>query len=240
MENVRTNSLLAMLGAVALSTFTAADASAAVVTTFGESVPVSNIITSFEPNNQDQNAWFNDGLPNNNGNRLVTESFTVPAGPNYTLDKISMKLNLTLAANFTSPSGISIDLYEIASPLNNPVSGTLVGSQVGTMQPSTATATAGTYFTFDMDNTLTLEGGKSYGYVLGMDNPSEDYKMIRLAVGDADPSGSRAWQNTNGGGWVNTGATYAYYIQGTPVPEPALGGLVLAGLGLLARRARRA
>jgi hypothetical protein len=218
----------------------ASAASAAIVTTFGESVPVSNIITSVEPANQDQNAWFNDGLPANNGNRLVTESFTVPAGPNYTLDKITMKLNLTLAADFTSPSGMSLDLYEIASPLNNPVSGTLIAGQVGTLQPTTATATAGSYFTFDLDNTVTLEGGKSYGYVLGMDNPSASYKMIRLAVGDADAGGSRAWQNTNGGGWVNTGATYTYYIQGTPVPEPAMGGLLLLGLTVLARRTRRA
>lgn len=218
----------------------ASASSAAIVTTFGESMPVSNIITSVEPANQDQNAWFNDGLPDNNGNRLVTESFTVPAGPDYTLDKITMKLNLTLAGSFTSPSGMSLDLYEIASPLNNPVSGTLVQGFIGTLQPNTATATAGTYFTFDVDNTVTLEGGKSYGYVLGMDNPSAAYKMIRLAVGDADAGGSRAWQNTNGGGWVSTGATYAYYIQGTQVPEPAMGGLLLVGLGMLTRRVRRA
>ena len=228
----------AVLGATLVAS--ASLASAAITTTFGEAAPSSNIIVSHDALSLGSaNAWFNDG-PSNNGNRLVSESFTVPSGPDYNLDKISMRLDQTLASSFTSPSGISVDLYEVSSPLTNPVLGTLIAGQVGTMQPDTSTATAGTYFTFDMDSGVTLDAGKSYAYVLGMDNPDAGYKILRLNIPDTAGDGARAWQNTNGGGWVNTSATYTYYIQGTPVPEPAMGGLLLIGLGMLGRRVRRA
>lgn len=225
------------LGVIGLS---AVSAQAAVVATFGEATaPTVNVITSYVPGGTlDSNGWFNNG-PTESGWRLVSESFTVPAGPDYTLDKITMRLNQTLDSNFTAPAGFSIDIYEIADPVNNPVGGTIVAGQTGTMQPTTSTATAGTYFTFDLDDTVTLEAGVSYAYVLGFDNPAETYKLLRLAIGAADSAGSRAWQNTNGGGWINTGATYVYYIQGTPVPEPATGGLLLLGLSALALRVRR-
>lgn len=228
---------VAVFGAMLAMGTTAA--SAAVTVTFGESVPVADIITSYEAGTQDQNAWFNDTMANN-GNRLITESFITPAGSDYYADKISMKMNVTLASDFPEPRPFSIDFYELTSPGQSPTTGTYLSSRGGYMQPTSATATAGSYFTFDLDTPLTIEAGKSYGYVLAFDAEAT-YQLMRLAVssGDADPAGTRAWQNTNGGGWIDTSETYVYYIQGTPVPEPAMGGLVLmAGLGLLGRRKR--
>jgi hypothetical protein len=242
MENVRTNSLLAMLGAVALSTFTVADASAAVVTTFGESVPVSNIITSFQPaGSVDGLAWFNDG-GGNNGIRHIAQTFITPAGPNQNMDKITMQLNATLPSSFPNAAPISIDFYELTGPGQNPASGTYLSTQTGTIQPTSGTATAGSYFTFALDTPVTLTAGTSYGYVLAFTGASDPTNLLRprTSSGGPDANGTRAFINTNGGGWLNSGETYTYYIQGTAVPEPAMGGVVLAGLGLLARRARRA
>lgn len=229
--------ILGALGVIALSS---ASAQAAIVATFGEATaPSSNIITSYVvPGTPDSNGWFNSG-PTEDGWRLVSESFTVPAGTDYTLDKITMRLNASVGISFPTPAGFSIDIYQLADPTNNPVGGTIIAGQTGTMQPTTSNATAGSYFTFDLDNTVTLQAGVSYAYVLGFDNPAEPHKLLRMAIGAADGAGSRAWQNSNGGGWINAGATYTYYIQGSPVPEPATGGLILAGLGLLARRVRR-
>lgn len=232
-------SLLAALLAAGTGAIITANASAAVVVTFGETVPTTNIITSYEPASQDQNAWFNDG-PTENGWRLVTQSFTTPAGSDYSMEKISMKLKSTLANSFSTARPFSIDFYQLSSPGQNPVGGSYLSSRGGYMQPTSATATADSYFTFAMDTPLPLTAGTSYGYVLAFDAPSVE-QLMRLAVssGAADPAGTRAWQNTNGTGWLNTGETYINYIQGTAVPEPTLAGLALAGLVLMGRRRGR-
>jgi hypothetical protein len=219
---------------------TAADTRAAVAVTFGESAPTSNIITSYEPGSQDQNAWFNDG-PTENGNRLITQSFITPADSDYSLEAITMKLNLTLANSFPEERPFSIDFYRLSSPGQNPASdGTYLSSRGGYMQPTSDTATAGSYFTFDLDTPLELTAGTSYAFVLAFDSPAS-YQLLRLAIssGAQDPAGTTAWQNSNGGGWVDTHETYVNYIQGTAVPEPAMGGLIVAGAGLLMRRRAR-
>ena len=236
MGNVRGTSLLA--AAFALGLGAAVTANAAVIVTFGETVPTSNIITSYEPASQDQNAWFNDG-PTENGYRPVTNSFITPASSDFSMDKITMKLKSTLANSFSSPRPFSIDFYQLSSPGQNPVDGTYVSSRGGYMQPNSATATADTYFTMALDTPLPLTAGASYGYVLAFDAASVE-QMMRLAVstGAPDPAGTRAWQNSNGAGWINTSETYVNYIQGAEVPEPAMGGLLLIGAAMISRRCR--
>lgn len=239
MGNVNKTNLWMMLGVVGLLTIAVSNASAAVAVSFGETVPTTDIITFYEPGAQDQNAWFNDG-PSENGNRLVTQSFITPGDSDYSLEKISMKMNVTLANSFPEGRPFSIDFYQLATPGQNPADGTYLSSRGGYMQPTSGTATAGSYFTFTMDIPLALTAGTSYGYVLAFDSAAT-YQLMRLAVssGAADPAGTRAWQNTNGAGWLNTGETYVNYIQGPAVPEPAMGGLLLAGGALMGRRFRR-
>ena len=110
------------------------------------------------------------------------------------------------------------------------------------MAPTTSNATAGSYFTFTLDTSLALTAGVSYAYVLAFDT-ADAAQLLRLAVSDgaADSNGTRAWQNTNGVGWVNTSETYVYYIQGTAVPEPGTAGLMgmaVVGLFVLKRKIR--
>jgi hypothetical protein len=212
---------------------------AAVITTFGETVPITNIITSYEPGAQDQNAWFNDG-PTENGIRLVSQSFITPGSSDYSMERISMKFNLTLAMSFPSALPFSIDFYQLATPGLSPTTGTYLSSRGGSMMPTTAQATAGSYFTFTMDTPLALTAGTSYGYVLAFDTANVS-QLFRLAISasDADPAGTKAWQITNGGAWVNTGETYVNYIQGTAIPEPTtLGLLVIGASGALLLRRR--
>lgn len=212
---------------------------AAVNLTFGETVPVTNIITSYEPGAQDQNAWFNDGL-GNNGNRLVSQSFITPISSDYSMEKISMKFNVSLAANFPSALPFSIDFYGLATPGQSPTIGTYLSSRGGTMMPTTAQATAGSYFTFTMDTPLTLTAGTSYAYVLAFDT-ADASQLFRLAISasGADPAGTRAWQITDGAGWVNTGETYVNYIQGTAIPEPTTLGLLVIGAAIVLLLRRR-
>lgn len=213
----------------------------AVIVTFGETVPVTNIITSYEPGLQTANAWFNDGV-SNNGNRVITESFITPGGSNYSASAISMKFNMTLATNFPGSLPFSIDFYQLTTPGQSPVTGTYLSSRGGYMAPTTSNATAGSYFTFTLDTSLALTAGVSYAYVLAFDT-ADAAQLLRLAVSDgaADSNGTRAWQNTNGVGWVNTSETYVYYIQGTAVPEPGTAGLMgmaVVGLFVLKRKIR--
>lgn len=239
-----------MLGAVGVIALSAISAQAAVIATFGETTaPSSNIITSYVPPGAvDSVGWVNDGpTPNYSGHRKVSESFVVPSGPNYTLDKITMKLLQPIGADFTSPSTFTIDFYQVANVGDNPVSGTFVQTQSGTMQPTVAQTTAGSFFTFDLDNTITLQAGQAYAYVLDFPTTAT-YQFIKPVIGQSGGAadGSTVWRdidflNPSDGTvpWHAIGDTYQYYIQGTAVPEPAMGGLLLLGLSALARRVRR-
>lgn len=214
----------------------------ATIVTFGEvSAPVSNIITSYVPNagTEGGNAWFNDGLPANNGIRFVSQSFITPGSSDFGLTAITMQLNATLATSFPSSTGVSIDFYSLSGPGVNPI-GTYTGTSWGAnIQPTTSNATAGSYFTFTSDTALNLTAGGSYAYVLAFDSEDPSH-LLRLTIsqGDPDPAGTRAWQNTNGGGWANTSETYEYYMQGAAIPEPSVLGLlgVTAMGGFLLRR----
>lgn len=209
---------------------------AAVVVTFGETVPVSNIIDFYEPTSTDQLAWLRD----DDTNRVVGQSFGTPLGGPFLISGITMKLQVTIAQDFASPSGFSIDVYELSAPGENPASGILVAGYTGTMQTTTSVAVAGSYFTFNLPAPLQVESDSYYGFVLGFEAP-EDYNILRMTVsdGDADPGGLRAWLNTNGGGWNSSGETYAFYIQGTVIPEPGALGLLAVGGLLFGLRRRR-
>lgn len=221
----------------------ASNASAAATVTFGETVPTTNILTSYESAAQTNNAWFNDGVANN-GQRFVSQSFITPGtigDLDYNVNKITMKMGQTLATDFPGPRPFSIDFYRIGGPGQQPIQ-VYLSSVGGTMQPTTGTATAGTYFTFALDSPLVVEAGKNYAYVMNFDAPDAS-QLIRMAIsnGQPDPAGTRGWQDTNGGGWVSTGETYVNYIQGSQVPEPATIGLLAAGgaMMLLKRRTHR-
>lgn len=215
---------------------------AAVTTTFGESVPATNIITSYEPVPQDALTWLRvDGT-----NRIVSQSFITPGDSDYSVTGITHKLNATLDASFLAPSPFTIDFYSVVNPalsISSPGNATFVETQSGSMQPTTGVALGGTYFTFNLDTPLTIEAGVSYAYVLAF-TETEDYNILRMSISNGAPNtaGSRAFFLTNGGGWDPSGETYVYYIQGTAVPEPGIVGLLATALlgGLIFRhRARR-
>ena len=151
-----------------------------------------------------------------------------------------MKLHFTLAENFTAPSAFTIDFYQLSSPGQNPESGLFLSTQTGSMQPNQSTATAGSYFSFELDTPVTLQAGVSYGYVLAFSS-AETYNLLHPAISDGltDPSGNRTWFRQNAGAWLGAdGQTYVYYIQGSAIPEPgtvALIGLAAGGLLLMRR-----
>ncbi len=224
-KKLQINVVLILVGLVAMTTVTRA----AVAVSFGETVPTSNIITSYEPGPQDALTW----LRTPDVSRLVAQSFITPGGSDYLMSAITMKLNQSLADSFPAPSGFTIDFYQLTSPGQSPATGTFISTQVGTMQPTTAEATANSYFTFELDAPVSLTAGTSYGYVLAFTS-AETYNLLRLAVsnGAPDPNGTRAWILTDGGSWVNASETYVNYIQGVAVPEP--GTVALMGVGALA------
>lgn len=230
---VRITSGFALL---AIGMFTIDISPAQVTTTFGETVPTANIITSYEPITQDAFTWLR--IPDTN--RVVSQSFIIPEESDYSLSSISMKLNQTLSASFPAPSGFTIDFYELSSPGQNPTTGTFLATQTGTMQPTTAQATANSYFTFSLDAPLTLSAGTSYAYVLAFTSV-EEYNLLRLAISSSapDPAGTRAWSITDGGSWTNSGETYVYYLQGTSVPEPGMLALLAIGVAGTFWRIRR-
>jgi hypothetical protein len=220
----QTNAILALIG---LAAFTA-DSFAVVTVDFGAMTPPgSNVITSYDPTAEDGLSWLRvDGT-----SRIVGQSFITPTGTDFLMSAITMKFNSGIGESFPAPSGFTIDFYQLSSPSDNPASGVFLSTQVGTMQPTTANATTGSYFTFELDTAVALEAGVSYGYVLAF-TEVEEYNFFRLAVSasEPDPNGTRAWINTNGGGWGSSGETYVYYIEGTAVPEP--GTATLLGLGV--------
>jgi len=220
---------LAILAGVTVSS------QAAVSVSFGETVPTSNIITSYQPASLDALTW----LYTPDTHRLVAQSFVTPADSSYLVSAITMQLNGALGQSFSAPSGFSIGFYRLAGPGENPAAGTVLATQTGSMQPTTAEAQALSYLSFNLDTPLVLEAGASYGYVLSFDSQAS-YNSLLLAVSSSapDPNGSRAWTQTDGGGWANVGETYVYYIEGTAVPEP--GAIALLGLaGVLVLAARR-
>ncbi len=212
-----------------------------VITTFGETVPTTDIITSYEPVPQDALTW----LRTADTNRIVSQSFITPGDSDYSVTKITHKLNQTIGENFAAPSAFTIDFYNVVNPaLSIAESGnaTFMSTQSGTMQTTTSIALGGTYFTFTLDAPLTIDAGESYAYVLAFAEP-QDYNLLRMSIsaGAPDTAGSRAFLLTNGGSWVPSGETYVYYIQGDAIPEPGTIGLLgAAGLGIfLGRRKSR-
>ena len=218
------NCKLALIG---LAAFVAAtqNGKAAVVVNFGETVPTANIFASYAGTEDGNLGW----LRTPDLNRVVSESVAIPLGSDFNLQKITMKLDAT-APDFTSPSGFTIDFYQLTSASQNPETGVFLGTQIGTMQPTSATAPAGSYFSFVLDTPVLMQASGFYGFVLAYDS-AQTYNLLRSTVDVADPAGTRAWMRNDGGAWQNTGATYTYYLEGTAVPEPATIGLLIAALG---------
>lgn len=231
----QTHKLKAVLTLAALAALTVVGR-AAVVVDFGETVPTSDIITSYDPGTQGALGW----LRTSETNRIVAQTFITPGNSDYLLSSISMKLHFTVGESFPTPSGFAIDFYQLTSAGQNPESGTYLSTQVGTMQPTTSTATAGSYLSFVLETPVTLQAGVSYGYVLSFTEVQE-YNLLHLAISDAaaDPNGTRAWLRQNGGAWgLADGQTYVYYIEGSAIPEPGTMALLAAGVGgvLIMRR----
>ena len=227
-----------VLPLVMLVAFTAV--SRAVVVNFGETVPTGNIVTSYDPVSQGTLGW----LRTPDTNRIVAETFTTPGGTSYLMDAITMKLYFTLQQNYAAPMDFTIDFYQLSAPGQNPETGSYLSTQSGSMQPNQSTATAGSYFSFELDTPVTLQAGVSYGYVLAFTTAAE-YNVLHPAISDGapQPNGNIAWLRTNGGSWGTAdGQTYAYYIQGTAIPEPgtvALIGLAAGGFLLMRRRSAK-
>jgi len=216
---------------------------AAVTVTFGETVPTSNIITSYEAAAQGALGWLSLGEPENpEVIRFVAETFTTPIDSDYVMNAVTMKLHFTIGQSFPAPSGFAIDFYRLTSPGQSPETGTFMSTQYGSMQPTTSIATAGSYLTLSLDTSVALEAGVSYGYVLSFSGPTP-YNLLHLAISDnlpgaLDPSGNRAWLRQDGGAWsLAENQTYVYYIEGSAVPEPGTVALFgLAGVVVLAAR----
>lgn len=213
-------------------------ASRAVVVNFGETVPTSNIITFYESGSQDAFGW----LRTEDTNRIVAQTFTTPGGSNYLMNSITMKIGMTLVENFAAPSPFTIDFYRLSSAGQNPETGVYLSSQSGTMQPNQSVATAGSYFSFELNTPITLEADVSYGYVLSF-NSVESYNILHPAIsnGQPDPSGNLTWFRQNAGAWNQAdGQAYVYYIQGTAVPEPGTVALLCFAAGFVFFARRRA
>ena len=222
-------------GLLALAAFATFSAHAAVTVDFGESMPTTDIITSYDAfsDNGQQWRWLSGAK------REVSQSFIVPSGTDFAMDSITMRFDATYSVfeNYPDPSGFVIAFYELTGPSQNPVDGVSLGTQSGFMQPTLAEATPGSYFSFQLGTPLLLESGKSYAYTLSFAEETS-YNRFQLAEATvADPNGTQVWWNQDDGGWVPTGTTYLYTIQGTAVPEPGTVVLLaLAGLSLYARR----
>ncbi len=226
----QTHKFKAVLTLAALAALTVVGRTAVVVD-FGETVPTSDIITSYDPGTQSTLGW----LRTSDTNRIVAQTFITPGTPDYLVSSISMKLHFTVGQSFPAPSGFAIDFYQLTSPGQNPESGTYLSTQLGTMQPTTSTATAGSYLSFGLDTPVALQAGVSYGYVLSFMEVQE-YNLLHLAISDAaaDPDGTRAWFRQNGGPWgLADGQTYVYYIEGSAIPEPGTIALLGVGAGLV-------
>ncbi|WP_157836966.1 hypothetical protein [Geminisphaera colitermitum] len=206
--------------------------------------PANNLVASFTPTGTDGRGWRADTSASSDGWRDVGQSFT--ATHDATFDSIaffvSSGLNTT-TANACKETPFTLTIYSFASDLS--ASSATVLKTLSGETPAIAIA-KNDYLVFDVSEAnIRLKAGNVYGVLLHFDEMAAS-RSITLgfqigATGTTAYAGGLALErlNNTGTGALGTLVTatanraFEFYVQGTPVPEPAtvaslLGATVLA------------
>ena len=158
------------------------------------------------------------------------QTFLLPGTGSFALDKLI--IGGQAKANGTATFTLSI--YEIADSSSV--------TPVATVTQQSATfglAYNATYnkLQFDLDD-VTLQGGKQYAFLLDLSGYNNKFYLFNGA-GDVDASGVPIQRNASGVFSSPGSADVAYWLVGTPIPEPATMGLLAFGaVGAVFRRKR--
>ncbi|MDR1283004.1 MAG: hypothetical protein LBK99_19605 [Opitutaceae bacterium] len=219
--------------------------------------PADNLVASFTPTGTDGRAWRADPGVSTDGWRDIGQSFTATQDASF--DAISFFVSSgvnTSAANACMETPFTLTIYSFASDLSAS-SATVLGTLSG-KTPATAIA-KNDYLVFDVSAVnIQMKAGNAYGVLLHFDEPAANRGIalgfqIGAAGTTACPGGlvlERLNDTSTGAAGPLTTATanraFEFYVQGTPVPEPAtvaslLGAAALAlGCACRLRRSRHA
>lgn len=169
-----------------------------------------------------------------NNLRQKALSFAMPAGSDYNISSITLRLGA-----YITPGDVAIlEIRNHTGSITAPGS-TVVGSFTA---PSSASGTIGD-FIFTPSGTITLQAGTSYWItLLGAASPSTfDWRggsPSTVPTGIATYGGQSLFTSNGGTSWGNSATINTFAIEGTVVPGPAAAAL-LGLAGLISGRRRR-
>jgi MYXO-CTERM domain-containing protein len=207
---------------------------AQVIVSTSATAPTENISNSFVVSDTTNSTW-QWRYDTENGYRDLGQRFT--AASDGVLDAITVQSYYTGGAGAVD-SSFTLTVYSFTNTSSSAAIDQTLLTLTGTL-PSDIITTK--YFvTFDLPDTLDLESGVSYGFLLHFDNGPTSNQYISMAMGtSADytiPEGS--YRIENSGTYPPSSFTTSqttsleYYVQ--VIPEPSASTMALAAAAILA------
>lgn len=197
----------------------AASASAAVLVETNGTAPDADVLFGVHPEKMDQSyAW----------SRVSMSQF----GQSFTATSDAKMEKLTIQAGTLSATSapFTLNIYQIASVNDGPLQvGTPIYTGTGNL-PSSQGPKPG-YMTFTLDAPITLSEGSVYLFTFDYQSTGAGSLGFYRGAGGVEADGSNFWASTDGGvTFTRSTVLLDVYIQGTAVPEPALGMLLLPAI----------
>ena len=223
-----------VLASIISYAFWAADsANAQVVVSISSNAPTENIADSFVADDSTNNWQWR--YSTEYGYRDLGQRFT--ASTSGILDAITVQSYYTAGAG-TVDASFTLTVYSFTNTSASAEIDEVLLTVTGTL-PSTVIS-ALSYITFDLSDTLELEEGVSYGFLLHFDTGPTSEKAINIVIGTSSdydiPDGSYLLENTGdyppSSVSASTERSLEYYIQ--VIPEPSSSAIAMGIVAVLA------